>query len=231
MEPKKNPKVDIHKKRSLIFNFSLALSLFVVVCAFNVAFRVNEDGIKHDLNITDDAIAIVPVTYHKTQQAQSEIKPKKLTNTHSSTEFKVAAATASVAPELAPLFNFEQSTVEPVGPIEVEILKELTDSVFVVVETMPEPIGGYQKFRQTIVENVRYPAAARRSNAMGKVFIQFTVNENADLTNFKTVKGIGYGCDEEAIRVLKLTQWKPGKQRGKPVKVKLVQQVSFQLAE
>ena len=64
----------------------------------------------------------------------------------------------------------------------------------------------------------------------GKVFVEFTVNEKGELENVHTVTGIGAGCNEEATRVLKLTKWEAGKQRGKAVKVRMVQQVNFTLA-
>jgi protein TonB len=64
----------------------------------------------------------------------------------------------------------------------------------------------------------------------GKVFVQFVVDKDGTLTDIKAVKGIGAGCDEEAVRVLKAApKWKPGKQRGRPVKVRMILPITFKL--
>ena len=63
----------------------------------------------------------------------------------------------------------------------------------------------------------------------GNVFVEFIVNKNGEPSDLKIIRGIGSGCDEEALRVLSLTKWEPGKQRGKPVRVKMVIQLNFKL--
>lgn len=104
------------------------------------------------------------------------------------------------------------------------------DGVYTVVENQPEPSNGIQEFYQYIGQNLRYPSQARRMGIEGKVFVEFTVNEYGELTNFKTLKGIGAGCDEEAIQVLEnAPQWNPGTTNGKPVKVKMVLPITFKL--
>lgn len=113
----------------------------------------------------------------------------------------------------------------PTGSIDLP--KEKPDSVFVIVEKMPEPVGGWQTFFKTLGKNIKYPKQATRSTVGGRVFVGFTVNEKGQPQDFSIVKGIGFGCDEEAARVIALTKWNPGKQRGRPVKVRLVQPVMF----
>ncbi len=104
------------------------------------------------------------------------------------------------------------------------------DGVYMVVENQPAPQGGYEAFFQHVAKNLRYPAQARRMGIEGKVFIQFTVNEYGELTDIKALKGIGAGCDEEAMRVLESApEWQPGTTEGKPVKVKMVLPITFKL--
>lgn len=223
MEPKKNPEFDIHKKRGVIFNFSLALSLLVVVCAFKVAVRINEKT-PHPKPAVEDTPVIVPITYQKNEIREHTTKLKKIISPapeYRATSFTPSDQTPTVALE-------EATTADTV--VSVDEVPEVVPPYFIIVENMPEPIGGLSNFFKTISNQMRYPSIARRNDIQGKVFIQFIVSETGELTNFEVVKGIGGGCDEEAIRVLKLTKWTPGKQRGKPVKVKMIQQVSFQLA-
>ena len=96
---------------------------------------------------------------------------------------------------------------------------------------MPEPIGGWAAFYKTLTKNFKYPKQAQRVGANGKVFVEFTVNDKGELSHFKIIKGIGYGCDEEAKRVIALTKWTAGKQRGRPVNVKMVQPIVFEYGD
>lgn len=78
---------------------------------------------------------------------------------------------------------------------------------------------------------MKYQNQARRMGIEGRVFVQFVVDKDGQLTEIKAVKGIGAGCDEEAVRVLKSApKWKPGKQRGRPVKVRMILPITFKLS-
>ena len=113
-----------------------------------------------------------------------------------------------------------------------EIEEEETEEIFVIVEKQPQPIGGMSAFYEFVSREIKYPSAARRGNIEGKVFVQFVVNQDGELTDFQVVKGIGMGCDEEAIRVLKMApKWYPGKQRGKEVKVRMILPITFVLQQ
>lgn len=103
---------------------------------------------------------------------------------------------------------------------------------FPAVEVMPTPAGGMQTFYQFIANNIRYPEEAKAAGQSGKVYVEFVVDERGVLTDAKALRGIGYGCDEEAVRALLLSPaWEPGMIDGKPVSVKLVMPVTFMLEE
>jgi protein TonB len=227
MEPKKSPKADIHSKRNVIFNFSLFLSLLIVICAFKVVAPVRTIHLP-DNGIPDvDLLYIPPVTNIKTEKPTDPPKPKKIIpNPESFREVKeITVATLPVPAldvESAPETNTTLAIETPPA--------EKVDSIFRIVEKMPVPVGGYEAFFHTLRKNIKYPAQARRMGTEGKVYVEFTVNEKGELDNVHTITGIGSGCNEEAIRVLKLTKWEPGKQRGRAVKVRMVQQVNFRLA-
>ena len=93
------------------------------------------------------------------------------------------------------------------------------DEVFTIVEEQAHPINGMADFYKFIGQNIKYPIEARQKGIEGRVFVSFMVDETGKLSDFKLIRGIGDGCDEEAIRVLKLSpDWKPGMQSGVPVK-------------
>ncbi len=97
--------------------------------------------------------------------------------------------------------------------------------VFVVVEEMPELIGGLAALQRKI----RYPVIARKAGVEGRVILQFIIDEQGRVSESKVVRSIGAGCSEEALRVLQTMRFRPGKQRGKPVKVKMSLPVTFRL--
>ncbi len=104
------------------------------------------------------------------------------------------------------------------------------EGVFTVVEQNPMFPGGLSELGKYIGKNIRYPAAAQRANVQGKVFVQFVVGKDGDIRDPRIVKGIGFGCDEEALRVtLNMPRWNPGKQNGKPVAVQYNLPILFML--
>ncbi len=113
-----------------------------------------------------------------------------------------------------------------------EVGKEDIDpnQVFLVVEQPPEFPGGLQALYKFVYKTIRYPAQARRMGIEGTVYISFVVGANGEISEVQTMKGIGSGCDEEAKRVVQLLPpWKPGKQRGRPVKVRYTLPLKFKL--
>ena len=98
------------------------------------------------------------------------------------------------------------------------------------VEQVPEPVGGIQALSQYLAQTLRYPVDAQRSNVQGKVFVSFVVNTDGSLQDVKVLKGLGFGTDEEAVRVVsRMPKWKPGIQRGEPVRVKFNLPIAFTL--
>ena len=102
---------------------------------------------------------------------------------------------------------------------------EPEEDFFVVVEDMPELIGGLGELQRQI----RYPEMARRAGIEGRVYIQFIVNERGDVEDPRVIRGIGGGADEEALRVVSQAQFRPGMQRGRPVRVQYSLPIFFRL--
>jgi TonB family protein len=113
---------------------------------------------------------------------------------------------------------------------QTEAPKLDSDGVYMVVEQMPEFKGGVPGLMTYLSEQIKYPAEARDRGTYGTVFINFVVQPSGALTDIKVVKGIGNGCDEEAIRVVKnMPSWTPGQQNGQAVAVRYSLPIRFAL--
>lgn len=111
--------------------------------------------------------------------------------------------------------------------LEVEVK---TEAPFTIVEQQPEYPGGMTALGDFLNKNLKYPPAATSAGVSGRVYISFVVNTDGSLTDLQVLKGIGFGCDEEAIRVMqKMPHWRPGKQSGRAVRVKYNLPISFTL--
>lgn len=119
---------------------------------------------------------------------------------------------------------FAQSDSLNADKVEVKVAKTNFDD-----ETShPEFPGGTQAFFNFISENLRYPDAAKENNSQGKVYVKFLVLKDGSTDNFEVLKGIGNGCDEEALRILKsMPRWKPAERKGEPVDMWFTTPINF----
>lgn len=223
MEPKKTEKADLEKKSFMFFSLGLIVALLLSITAFT--YRVYDDTSAKDLSkntANNDEILEVPPTQQlpppppKIQQPQIIEVPdeKKIEE-----EIEINMDTEVT----------EQTKVEEIKIAEVEE-KEDPDQIFLVVEETAAPTGGMPAFYEYVGKKLKYPAQARRMGIEGKVFVEFVIERDGTITDVKAIKGIGAGCDEEAVRVLQSApKWKPGKQRGKPVRQRMVLPIAFKL--
>jgi len=118
-----------------------------------------------------------------------------------------------------PLISFSQQ--DPPVPKE---------EVFHIVETMPEYPGGPEAMIKFIQQNIQYPDSARNEGIQGKVYVNFVVDSSGNITNVKILRGVHETLDKESIRVVKsMPKWKPGTQKGKPVRVSYNLPISFRI--
>lgn len=104
------------------------------------------------------------------------------------------------------------------------------EAIFFVVEVQPEFPGGLDSMYAYIQKNLIYPEKAKAEGIEGRVFITFTIEKDGSVSNVKILRGIGGGCDEAAKEVVeKMPKWKPGKQRGKPVRFQFTLPIKFEL--
>jgi protein TonB len=115
-------------------------------------------------------------------------------------------------------------------PPESPVVDPDEGKVFTIVEEMPSFPGGEEKMLEYISRNIKYPPVARENGIMGRVYVTFVVDKDGKIKEAKILRGIGGGCDEEALRVIKtMPDWKAGRQNGRSVQVQFNLPVNFTL--
>lgn len=112
----------------------------------------------------------------------------------------------------------------------LDVATSTKDTVYQIAEEMPEFPGGVEALMDFVGKNVKYPEEAKEKEISGRVFMSFVIEKDGSVSNVKVLRGIGGGCDEEAVRVIKgMPKWKPGIQKGKPVRVSYMMPINFKL--
>lgn len=133
--------------------------------------------------------------------------------------------------------NFKLSDGQPAKPAQKADannpnMKPDKNGVYQIVEEMPQYPGGEQALLKYVSDNITYPQEAKDKEIQGRVFVSFVIEKDGSVNELKVMRGIGGGCDEEAVRVIKgMPKWKPGKMKGEPVRVSYLMPINFKLAE
>ena len=225
MELKKNPKYDLAKKSGMFLNLGLTLSLAIVLFAFE--YRSYDDTAILDLGSVEDDfedIMEIPPT-EQPPPPPPKVQLPEIIEVPDEEEIEEEI-------EIELDVEVDEETVVEDIVFEEEPVEEEVEEVFTIVEDQPEFPGGIAAFYKYVGGNMKYPSQARRMGIEGRVFVQFVVDKDGTVKEVKAVKGIGAGCDEEAERVLKNlpVKFKPGKQRGRAVKVRMVLPIIFKLS-
>jgi periplasmic protein TonB len=223
MEAKKTESADLTKKTSFFFSIGLLVTLAFVFTAFEwKQYEESLIDLQGKSTNTFEEMLEVPPTEQPPPPAPI-IQQPQIVEVPDEEEIKE---------DLNLKFDVEvteETKVEEVIVAPVEE-KENVDEIFSVVEESANPKGGYPAFYKFVGEKIKYPSQARRMGIEGKVFVEFVVNRDGSIVDVKAIKGIGAGCDEEAVRIVQSAPaWTPGKQRGKPVRQKMVIPITFKL--
>ncbi|MBR5957526.1 MAG: energy transducer TonB [Salinivirgaceae bacterium] len=225
MELKKNPKVDLRRYSGLFLEVGFVVAVGVVLLAFS--YTVHEKNTA-GFGELEDVVAeeeIIPIT------RQQEITPPPPPEVPKVAEvINIVDDDVDIDDELD-IEDVEADQDTEVAIVEVaEEEEEEEEQVFFIVENMPEFPGGDVALRKYLAQNVIYPEIAKENGLSGKVFVQFVVNQKGEVDNVKIARSVDPILDKEAIRVVKsLPKFKPGLQRGKPVKVSYTVPINFQL--
>ena len=225
MEQKKTPRADLEKKRPLFVEIGFVITLAIVLLAFEWK---SYEKITYDLG-PREAVDVVEEVVVNTEQKVKPPAPKPQVQT---TMLKVVDDDVEIEDELEIDAEADENTeVEEYVPVEVEEEEEAEEAeIFLVVEQAPQFPGGEAARLKYLADNIKYPQMARESGIQGVVYITFVVEPDGSVTHIKILRGIGGGCDEEAIRVIKaMPKWKPGRQRNKPVRVQFNMPIKFTL--
>ncbi len=225
MEEKKSPKANLENKKLMFIQIGMIISLLIAWLAFE---HKSYDKLTIDESLLNREVAIdeemVEITKQEEQKPQPVEVPKQTTQLEI-VQDDVETEDININAEV------EQNEVieEYVAPevVEEEVVEQ---EIFQIVEEMPSFPGGEAKLMEFVAKNIKYPQIARETGIQGRVFVGFVVEPDGSISNVKLLRGIGGGCDEEAMRVIKsLPKWKPGKQRGKAVRVSYQIPVFFKL--
>ena len=221
MEPRKNPQLDIYRHSGLFFQIGLLITLVLVVSAFE--WKTSKKAPEVDLTNWQgwkyDEVKIVKLPEPKPPKPKVNVK---LVPTEKPDE---------VTPEDLTFDQLDDPIIEPETIIEsVEAPEDEAIEEVTYADQMPEPKGGFDSFYRTIAKEMKYPRVAQSRQVEGKVYVSFLIDEFGEMKELSIAKGIGSGCDEEALRVLKeMPPWKPGRKDGKMVRVRMIIPIVFKL--
>jgi len=216
---KKKPKSDLRNYYNLYMEAGFVITLVILLVLFNIKFQASNNE-------------------NFSQPKQQTVKMKQIVQTHQKKtppppprpQTPVAVPNDQVINDQPINLNAEMNMNKPLNlppppKNSGNKKKKKQKQVFVVVEHMPKLIGGLKGLEQKI----KYPELARKAGIEGKVYVQFVVNKHGNVENAKVVRGIGGGCDKEALKVVRQAHFKPGMQRGRPVKVRMTIPIVFRL--
>lgn len=229
MEPKKTQKADLENKKLMFFQIGLIIALAIIYMGFEWKSYEKtdiEEFQRVEVAVEEEMVEI-------TQQNQNTPPPPPPPAQVDITQLNIVDDDVEVSVDIDFSSEVTESTVieewtPPVQTIEEEEVVE--EEIFIIVETQPEYPGGDAARMKFLQENLKYPQMAKESGIQGTVYATFVVEKDGRITDVKILRGIGGGCDEEAIRVIKMMpKWKPGQQRGKGVRVQFNLPIKFTL--
>lgn len=232
MEIKKSPKADLEDKRSTW----LLIGYVMVLAVIFVAFEWTTRDVKIDTsNAVTEAVFEEEIEVPITEQPEQVAAPPPAAPTIAETltivddDSNIQESTIQSSEETG-----EAVEIKYTAPVQVQEEEEEEPSeqeIFQVVEEMPEfPDGGQAGLLAWLSKNIRYPAIAQENGVQGRVTVQFVVNTDGSIVDATVLRGVDPYLDKEALRVINaMPKWKPGKQRGKPVRVRYTVPVMFRL--
>jgi len=229
MKEKKSAKAELESKRMIFIEIGFIVVLAIIYMAFEIKSYDTAAAIQFERKVVLVEEEMVEVT----QQEKIDLPPPP--PAHQSIQFQAVEDDIQVNmdieidAEASETTEVEAVTWERPTVVEETIVEE---EVFVIVEQTPEYPGGDEARLNFLRNNIKYPQMAREAGIQGTVYVGFVVEKDGSVTQVKVLRGIGGGCDEEAVRVTKMMpKWKAGKQRGKEVRVSYSMPIKFTLQD
>ncbi len=229
MEIKKSPKADLEKGKTLGILMGMVVGLAVLFVGF-------EWGTK-DIQIVTASDGVQDII------AEEEIEITRPENTPPPPPPPPAPVVTEVLNVVEDDVELEQQDIVTsednqkeaqvqtyVAPAVVEEEEESAQQIFTVVEEMPKFPGGDAELLKFIAKSIKYPVIAQENGIQGRVICSFVVNRDGSVVDAEVLRGVDPSLDKEALRVIStMPKWTPGKQRGKPVRVKYTVPITFRL--
>ena len=227
MEVKKSPKADLEGKKTTNLLIGAILTLSVLFIGFEWSER--EKKVTTDSGI--DAVVFEEEMIPITEQEEIKQAPPPPEVPKAEEVLEIIENDSQVEESTIQASDDTQAAVEvKYTPVEVEEEEVEEQQIFQVVEEMPEFPGGQKECMKFLRDNIKYPQISQENGVQGRVIVQFVVNADGSIVDPVVVRGVDPYLDKEALRVVKLMpKWKPGKQRGKAVRVRFTQPVMFRL--
>ena len=225
MKEKKSAKADLRSKRGLFIEIGLIIVLALVYMAFEgKTYQTGATAlVPHAKAVIDDDFT--PIIQPEKIELPPPLPQPQL--------FKPIDDDKPV--ENDPMVDTEYHPDEPIPDLPRQLPPEKEPDepdIFYIVEQVPEYPDGDEARMNFLRTNVKYPQMAREAGIQGTVYVGFVVEKDGSITQVTVLRGIGGGCDEEAIRVAKMMpKWRPGKQRGKEVRVSYNMPIKFTLQD
>ena len=227
MEIKKSEHADLEKGKSTSLLIGFVIALGVMFVALEWTQREVEDNseiyIAKDVSLNEEMIPITlpeKKTVPPPPAAVTKADIIEIVEDDADIEEDIMASTED---------NTEWVDLDDYDVVEVEPEPE-EEEIFMVVEDQPEFPGGTAALLEYLRKNIKYPAFCRENNIQGRVLVTFIVNKDGAIVEPEVVKSVNPSLDKEALRVIsQMPNWKPGSQRGKPVRVKYTVPVNFRL--
>lgn len=224
MEIKKSDKADLEKKKGIFLQIGYVVVLGIVLLAFEWGTRPKDSGSLGQIGDMDVEEEIIPITRHQEPPPPSPAQQTEVIN--------IVEDDMEIEDELI-LDDTEadQDTEIEITEFEEEEEEVEETEVFFRVEDMPTFQGeSSDAFRTYIQQNLKYPVIAQENGISGRVYVQFDISPEGNVINAVVVRGVDPSLDKEALRVVKSSpKWSPGKQRGRPVRVRFTFPIVFQL--
>ncbi len=229
MEIKKSPKADLEKGKTMNVLMGMIVGLAVMFVGFEWSSR--EITIAQDEGVAD-VIAEEEVEITRQEDAPPPPPPPPapaVAEVLTVVEDDVQLDDVDILSSEDDASTAQVQTYTPPAVVEEEE-EESAQQIFTVVEEMPEFPGGQGALLQYLSKSIKYPVIAQENGIQGRVSCSFVVEKDGSVTDVQVLRGVDPSLDKEAIRVITaMPKWKPGKQRGKPVRVKYTVPVTFRL--
>tara|TARA_B100000795_G_scaffold90784_2_gene66065 strand:- start:8596 stop:9273 length:678 start_codon:yes stop_codon:yes gene_type:complete len=225
MDNKKNPSVDLEKRKGLLFQVGMVFALGLVLVSFEWAIFDKTNSDLGSLNLDIEEEEMIPLTQQTPPPPPPPPPPPQ------TTIIDIVEDDEEIEDELE-IDDTEADEDTEIQMQEIEEEEEYVElEIFTIVEENAQFPGGESAMNKFLGENLKYPKMAQDAGIQGIVYVTFVVEPTGIITSIKILRGLGGGCDDAAVNAIKkMPKWNAGKQRGKAVRVQFNLPVRFRLS-